>query len=897
MDKVDSKICPVCQRPKVDKLLAVLNEASVEVGHCKCSSIETIDYAEIESEILMVDTCRLCRKRVKEGRKGSFTQWIFRHDLCSCDNPQIVKVLAQEAPQPAQRQLPDLSKDSEEEVEIEVKESGFPIDAFKPLERIGAGGVGQIYRCRNRKLKVLCAVKTLRMLTPEHLVQLQQEARIISKLDNENILKVLDFGLVNDQYPFMVTEYVRGNTLRELLENHGALHHVLATEIFIQVCNGLQHAHSKGIFHRDVSSGNVIVNTEADPPIVKLIDFGLSMSTALLRQVTTRQGLTIVGTAAYMSPDQLAGQAYDARSEIYSVGCLMFEVLTGRPPFAGDTPIDVLAQQAEKNVPTFDIVAQDKSIPTELELIVRKCLEKNKDKRYQSIEELKLAIEGTRAVADRELVSIDPLRSAPKKGLTNAPVITAIAGGALICVLVGAHSLAQSELAPRVFNNSVAMLELCANVGNQHAMLALGDKYLYGKGVDKDARRALQLYGAAAQSNNAEAHYKLGLYYFQKATPPNPILAQRHFASAASLGHIRSKVLLSLFSVDPISEYSMFGELRLAAEKGDALAKCILAVSHFRSCYRYPKIRFVVDVTTDFWTTKNDDTLKLMREAADGGVVEAQFNLGLIYEKGIGCEVNLSEAKRWYLRAARHGDSDAQYRYAHLLEVGADKQNNKSMLKWYTKSASQLNWDASVAMLRQKWDDSDSRDYFVAEVERLCDRAVLEQGSYSEKTDGGLRLIAKTKLCPPTFVRTDLTRAWKSEGPVDVSDLIQLRTLLSCGPPTAVYLTLNSLDGKTISGLNTLKNVTSLSVKYPSLDSSIADFALLNQLRDVTIDLVVGSTRLREEDVMTLAAIPAVRRIGLSSTLSTKSLNEKVRSRFPSKSVWCYRIIDRDYMF
>lgn len=357
------------------------------VAGCKC---DMQPLATDESEQLLF--CSNCNLRIVERKAGRLTQWIFSSHQCQCSEPKPTTVAPHNTPPPVVSYRE--RKTIEQEREIPVDQNSFPLDRYKPLKAIGTGAEGLVYLSRDRLLKKKVAIKCLKSLTNDHLVSLQREAKAISHLQHPNIITVLDFGTVNGAAPYMVLDYVRGTSLENIIRETGPLPVDAAVEVIKQTASGLAHAHNKGIFHRDIKSANILVvdrsqeDTGSQDLRIKIIDFGLATATHLYQEPTILHGRTIVGTPAYMPPDQALGYSYDERSEMYALGCVFFEALTGVPPYKGDTALATINMHA--NLPTPALCERNENIfyPPALEKIISKCLAKDREERFQSMEEL-----------------------------------------------------------------------------------------------------------------------------------------------------------------------------------------------------------------------------------------------------------------------------------------------------------------------------------------------------------------------------------------------------------------------------------------------------------------------------------------------------------------------------
>jgi len=271
--------------------------------------------------------------------------------------------------------------------------AGSRVGPYEILFTLGAGGMGEVYRARDTRLDRDVAVKVLPASLagdPDRLRRFEQEARAAA-----NILSVHDVG-THDGQPYIVSELLEGTTLREAL-GHGALPASKAVDIARQVASGLAAAHAKGITHRDIKPENIFLMPDGR---VKILDLGLaklreeagggSMLTRL--PASTERGV-VLGTVGYMSPEQVRGQTADARSDMFSVGVVLFEMLAGAPPFKGDSAVETMSAILKADPP--DLSALDVRLPTVLDRIVRHCLEKNPDERFQSARDLAFALQSS----------------------------------------------------------------------------------------------------------------------------------------------------------------------------------------------------------------------------------------------------------------------------------------------------------------------------------------------------------------------------------------------------------------------------------------------------------------------------------------------------------------------
>lgn len=284
-------------------------------------------------------------------------------------------------------ETPDSKNSNGSGNELQLEATLFPVDRYIPEKKLGQGALGSVYRCHDVHLDKTVAVKCLHLQTGDHIILFQEEARIVSRLNHEHVIKVFDFGTSQSGQPFMVLEYFAGRSLQEILAEKGKLSNALATEIFLQICSALNHLHKNKVFHRDLKPSNILVDIDySGTPSIRLIDFGLSKGIVQNPSGLEVQGRTIVGTPAYMSPDQVEGHTFDAPSEVYSLGCVLYEMFAGRPPFVGDTAIEILKKhKVETPIPLTNSVPE---ISPKMSAIIMKCLQKDRRERYQSIAEI-----------------------------------------------------------------------------------------------------------------------------------------------------------------------------------------------------------------------------------------------------------------------------------------------------------------------------------------------------------------------------------------------------------------------------------------------------------------------------------------------------------------------------
>lgn len=275
---------------------------------------------------------------------------------------------------------------------------GTTIGVYKVLHALGAGGMAQVYLAEDQRLGRKVALKILpedAVQNPDRVRRFEQEARAASALNHPNILTIYDIGDV-DSTKFIATEFVDGVTVRELISQRTPVAKVL--DIATQVCAALATAHAAGIIHRDIKPENIMLRTDG---YVKVLDFGLAkLIRSAFDSVHDAQTLDvtipgmIMGTLGYMSPEQLRGQAVDARTDVWSLGAVMYELITGEAAFAAPTPTDTMVAVLEREPRPMRSFRGD--VPEELARIVGKMLSKDRDERFQTVKDVAIDLKRLR---------------------------------------------------------------------------------------------------------------------------------------------------------------------------------------------------------------------------------------------------------------------------------------------------------------------------------------------------------------------------------------------------------------------------------------------------------------------------------------------------------------------
>jgi serine/threonine protein kinase len=381
------------------------------------------------------DKCPRCGKPSSSAaRQGSITAWLFQSTYCLCPRNGAVdntpanaataltlrtlgaKDLAPSAPATAQpMQLPELAD--------RVKEQ------FEFISELGRGGMGTVYLVRERESGTLYAIKLVNqdlVNDPRCIKQFELETQAVKNLNHGNLVAVHESGLSLKGVPWILMDYIQGKDLGSIIRQQGHLPVDDGLVILLQICDGLQYAHGKGIVHRDLKPSNVII-TAGKKNFVKIVDFGIAkILSPFENKDKTSQTEEVVGTPNYMSPEQCQGEQLDARSDIYSFGCVMYEVFSGSPPFTHKNQIKTILDHIRTKPKPLATRFPSLQIPAPLDAVILKCLSKKPPARYQTAKQLN---EDLNLIANGK----SPQHARPRLAIAGWVPLTA---GAIVCAAI-----------------------------------------------------------------------------------------------------------------------------------------------------------------------------------------------------------------------------------------------------------------------------------------------------------------------------------------------------------------------------------------------------------------------------------------------------------------------------
>ncbi len=380
-------------------------------------------------------------------------------------------------------------------------------------EELGYGGMAEVFRAHDTRLGRDVAVKILRAdlaRDPNFLARFRREAQSAAGLNHPNIVGVYDTG-AQDGIPYIVMEYVAGRTLRDAVAEDGRLLPRRALEIVGEICAALEYSHRAGIVHRDIKPGNVMLTPSGD---VKVMDFGIARA-ASQSAATVTQTAQVLGTAQYLSPEQARGEYVDGRSDIYSTGCVLYELLSGVPPFQGESAFAVAYQHVREDpIPPSRI---EPELPASLDAVVLKAMAKNPANRYQSAADFKADVD--RAAAGRRVEATPLLPTESTAAIPPASPTTVLLrpdadtrsglrglayvglGLAVLAVFVAVALLVKSlagGTTPSVQTPNVrGMTQAAATTTIENAGLVVGDTTMTAEGHDGNTLKAGLVYRQA----------------------------------------------------------------------------------------------------------------------------------------------------------------------------------------------------------------------------------------------------------------------------------------------------------------------------------------------------------------------------------------------------------------
>jgi serine/threonine-protein kinase len=319
---------------------------------------------------------------------------------------------------------------------------GDQFDQYQIQSYLAQGGMSDIYRAFDilTRREVVIKIPNQSMLgDPAQAERFQRELEVMASLDHPAILKGLGSGVYN-RIPYLVTEFIDGKSLRQVMELSGAFLPEKAIPIILKVAEGMAYCHAQGIVHRDLKPENILIRLEDGQPII--MDFGLAL-TRRSHRVTFSNLTVTLGTPDYMAPEQIEGQRGDIRTDIYALGTILYEMLAGTPPFGGDTPLAVMAQHLNNTAPRLDQVAP--KVSPALAAVVARCLQRRPETRYADMPALMEALQNP---ASADLRLLEPQKQKIRPGIQQSQMVWGILLGMGLMIALIALALLLQTLLP-----------------------------------------------------------------------------------------------------------------------------------------------------------------------------------------------------------------------------------------------------------------------------------------------------------------------------------------------------------------------------------------------------------------------------------------------------------------
>jgi serine/threonine protein kinase/Tol biopolymer transport system component len=408
--------------------------------------------------------------------------------------------------------------------------SGSKLGPYEIQSLIGAGGMGEVYRARDTRLQRVVAIKILPQSLssdPDRLGRFQQEARIVGALNHPNLMAIHDVGS-QDGVHFLVSEFLEGQTLRERLQA-GALQQRRVNEYSLQIAKGLAAAHEKGIVHRDLKPENIFILPDER---VKVLDFGLAKQVVnraagadqTLTNVDRTSVGTVLGTAGYMSPEQVRGEPIDHRSDIFSFGAVLYEMVTGHRAFHGDSGIEVMNSILKEEPP--DLAESGVHVPLGLQRIAQRCLEKKPEARFQSASDLAFALDSLSSSAASSTASLRALKDTRKtrsRILLASSLLAALTIGVIATLLLNHPQASHPAFTQITFRSAYLRHARFAPDGRTVVYDGTGDgkpTELFSTRTDTAESQSLNLHGSILSvSSTGELAVLLNPDFVAKWTP------------------------------------------------------------------------------------------------------------------------------------------------------------------------------------------------------------------------------------------------------------------------------------------------------------------------------------------------------------------------------------------
>lgn len=701
---------------------------------CKMDAIETQTKDKFQQRLV----CGTCHKPLEFDREDPVTDLLFRSSRCICLESDLEKAnaLASEASDAATAN-PQAPTVTLSDVQTILGEQ------FEVISVLGVGGMGSVYKVRDKTLDKILAVKIL----SEQLVQDQtslrrfrQEALAAQALTHANLGAVYGHGIGTSGAPYIVMDCLDGKDLTTLLNQQGPFNAQRALLIFIQLAEAIDHAHAKGVVHRDLKPSNIIIENHDQAEIAKIIDFGI----AKIKNADSRptQQLTqtgeIFGSPLYMAPEQCIGNEQDARTDIYSLGCVMYEVLTGEPPFVADNAMKTVLKHIydEPVPPSKKAVGK---IPEDLDKVILHCLEKQPGDRYQTASSLASDLQ---KVLEERVVQISrpsiriAARAQRKRvvkqiGMTFA-ISLVLAGGMFYFfndpyanktaheIEIEGYMQENGADNKKDYAKALKLYRLASKKGDTDGLVSEALLYETGKGVAQDFKKAFELNQKGAELGNPLAMHNLALMYENgEGVPIDYKKAMFWYQKAAALNNHSSETNIGALYANgygvPQNYAKAFAWTSSGANGGIPKAEYLMglhyhyglgvtkdlkkAISWYTRAFQHGEVNALNGLGDLYGHSKPpdfDQAFQYYERASELGDAAATVNLGLLYESGLGTKKDLKKAFELYTTAANMNDTGAYRQLARLYRDGIYVKKDANTSRTWTERLEQAQHESNA---------------------------------------------------------------------------------------------------------------------------------------------------------------------------------------------------------
>lgn len=620
---------------------------------------------------------------------------------------------------------------------------------YKIEKEIGRGGMGVVYEALQLGLDRKVALKMLLSDISKDDIgwkRFEVEAKAASSLNHPNIIKVYEYAVSEFGLPYMVMDFIEGESLDDLLNRQHRLTLAQVLPLFVDITNALNHAHKRNVVHRDLKPSNIMLVKNDDDEIIPLIlDFGIAKiftqpGKAALNLTKTGE---VFGSPLYMSPEQCMGQPLDPRSDIYSLGCILYQALSGDTPIKGENFLNVLYNHMNAKPKSLDLVSL--KIPNELVEVIYKCLSKSPSERYDTMAQLK-----------SELILVQNLlngieheydENASKKFTIPSKSISSETEDTTVNVTNNLESqksqsqdlenleALQNSIDSSESNNQSPYIDKLlskAKSGDLEAQFDLGWAYEVGDELKPDLRMAFHWFKTAAEGGHAQAMHKTG-YMYEKGfgTASNEKRAFEWYKKAADAGDIHGERDLGYcyrygVGVEEDLDLAFFWSSK-AAQNGDFTSQCTLGDFFYYGVMGNTDIKKAIEWylraadQNDAFSQHSlglillneeeylDPTRGVMwlEQAAEQGLASAQYDLAMLYKRGKNVQIDPNKYLNWLLSAGEQNHKEAVIELANYYFMRRREGKNLPIALHWLKLASELGDKQALARYKQCQNESE----------------------------------------------------------------------------------------------------------------------------------------------------------------------------------------------